>query len=96
LGSNYKILNVNGNTYVPIRFVVENIGGVIKYDEKSKSINIQHGNQSTIVDPNDPEAYLSDLHIVKNQLSTEIDANLHLPSVAGDQRIRFWVKSILV
>jgi hypothetical protein len=85
LGSNYKMLNVNGNTYVPIRFVVEKMGGQIKYDAKSKSIDIQKDNQGIIVDPNQPEVYLTDVHLLNSNSKTYTYGNLHLPSTPAGQ-----------
>ncbi|MFD0679599.1 MULTISPECIES: stalk domain-containing protein [unclassified Paenibacillus] len=41
LPSNYKTLNIDGDTYVPTRFLVENMRSNIAYDESDKTINVQ-------------------------------------------------------
>jgi hypothetical protein len=42
LNSDYKVLNVDGHAYVPIRFVAENLGGTIDYDAESKKVIIKN------------------------------------------------------
>jgi hypothetical protein len=32
LNNDYKVLNVDGHAYVPIRFIAENLGATIDYD----------------------------------------------------------------
>ncbi|WP_171654021.1 stalk domain-containing protein [Paenibacillus foliorum] len=41
LPSNYKTLNIDGDTYVPTRFLAENMGSYVAYDEAAKTINVQ-------------------------------------------------------
>jgi len=42
LPDGYKIINVEGRTYVPIRFVAESLDSVVAYDHSSKSIRIDN------------------------------------------------------
>lgn len=42
--SEYEILNYNGHAYVPIRFVSENLGKLVKYDEETMTILINDTN----------------------------------------------------
>lgn len=46
LNSEYTTLNYHGHAYVPVRFVVENMGGEIRYDESSKNILINYIDQN--------------------------------------------------
>jgi len=36
LNDDYKVLNVDGHAYVPIRFVAEHLGATIDYDQDTK------------------------------------------------------------
>jgi hypothetical protein len=38
-------LNIRGNTLVPVRFVIEQLGGAIKWDPKEEKVSILRGNQ---------------------------------------------------
>jgi hypothetical protein len=40
--SEYVVLNYNGHAYLPIRFVAENLGAVIGYDDESRTISIKN------------------------------------------------------
>jgi len=48
LTSDYKTLNIDGNTYVPTRFIAENIGSVIDYDASTQTISINSTSTQTI------------------------------------------------
>ncbi|MDQ0878886.1 hypothetical protein QFZ77_007545 [Paenibacillus sp. V4I3] len=37
----YVVLNHNGHAYVPVRFVAENMGALVKYEEATKTIQIK-------------------------------------------------------
>ncbi|WP_167670370.1 stalk domain-containing protein [Paenibacillus tianmuensis] len=44
----FEILNYNGSVYVPIRYIAENMGGKVHYDEAKKDIYIvRHVNKLT-------------------------------------------------
>ncbi|MDF2651263.1 MAG: copper amine oxidase-like protein [Paenibacillus sp.] len=38
----YSTLNYNGHAYVPIRFIAENLGAFVDYNEQNKEIKINH------------------------------------------------------
>jgi opacity protein-like surface antigen len=40
----YVTLNYNGRTYVPVRFVAENLGARVNYDENSRTVTINGSN----------------------------------------------------
>jgi hypothetical protein len=42
LSNEYSTLNYNGHAYVPVRFITENIGGTVKYDDESGTILVNH------------------------------------------------------
>ncbi|ULL14762.1 copper amine oxidase N-terminal domain-containing protein [Paenibacillus sp. H1-7] len=44
----YKTLNIDGNTYVPTRFIVENMGSAIDYDASSQTISINYSPMGAI------------------------------------------------
>ncbi|WP_165972024.1 stalk domain-containing protein [Paenibacillus piri] len=41
LPPNYSTFNIDGDTYVPTRFLAEQMGAVVDYEEASKKINVQ-------------------------------------------------------
>jgi hypothetical protein len=47
LDSEYTTLNYNGHAYVPIRYVAENMGSFVGYDEKTQTIKINYNTDST-------------------------------------------------
>lgn len=47
LDSEYTTLNYNGHAYVPIRFVAENMGSNVGYDENTQTIKINYNTDST-------------------------------------------------
>lgn len=42
LPSQYKVLNYNSYTYLPSRYIVENMGGTIIYDDRKNEIKISY------------------------------------------------------
>lgn len=42
LGEDYTTLNYLGHAYVPIRYITENLGAVVAYDEKTTTITIDN------------------------------------------------------
>lgn len=42
----YAALNYNGHAYVPIRFIAENMGALVKFDESTTTITVQDTNLS--------------------------------------------------
>ncbi len=76
LDSEYQILNVNGHAYVPIRYVAENIGINIGYDDNSRTIFIAYGN-TAIQDKSNNNVYVSDL------IATSYDKYLDSTKVTG-------------
>lgn len=46
LDGEYVVLNHNGHAYVPVRFVAESLGELVKYEESTKTISIDATNLS--------------------------------------------------
>ena len=42
----YVVLNHNGHAYVPIRFVAESMGALVKYEDTAQTISIEQSNLS--------------------------------------------------
>lgn len=50
LDSEYTTLNYNGHAYVPIRFVAENMGALVKYEDITKTVSIVDTNSIILRD----------------------------------------------
>jgi hypothetical protein len=46
LDSEYVTLNYNGHAYVPIRFLAENMGSIVGYDENTRTIKVNYSTDS--------------------------------------------------
>ncbi|MBD0379920.1 ankyrin repeat domain-containing protein [Paenibacillus sedimenti] len=76
LDSEYQILNVNGHAYVPIRYVAENTGINIGYDDNTQTISLAFGNPP-IQDKNNT------IVSVSNLIATTYDKYLDSTKVTG-------------
>ncbi|MNI10803.1 hypothetical protein D3C73_639290 [compost metagenome] len=56
LDNEYTTLNYNGHAYVPIRFVAENMGSIVGYDESTQTIRINYNTDSSHTSLTDNEA----------------------------------------
>lgn len=65
----YKVLNVDGHTYLPARFIVEKMEGGIKYNSKNKTIEIDYLSPSSPIYSDEagyyPEVKVGNLKITK-------------------------------
>ena len=86
LGSDFKIINFNGYTYVPIRWIVEKMGGKLDYDANANAIYIQDDAGQMVIDPRMPEIYLTSVRSETNGSRTLIKGNLHLTSNDNDSK----------
>ncbi|MDQ0874344.1 hypothetical protein QFZ77_003003 [Paenibacillus sp. V4I3] len=66
----YRILNVDGHAYVPIRYIAENTGSIVGYDQKNQVISLAYG-QINIQDPNDKSISIGDLVVEPIQVNLE-------------------------
>ncbi|MCR8644323.1 copper amine oxidase N-terminal domain-containing protein [Paenibacillus sp. N1-5-1-14] len=60
LDQDYKVLNVDQHTYVPIRFVAEHLGSTVDYDADKQKIYVKNGQEGTILDPASSKLYQSE------------------------------------
>lgn len=47
-GNSFDILNINGSTYVPVRFLSESAGMNVEYNKQSQSVSIKKSNSDTV------------------------------------------------
>ncbi|AEG60056.1 stalk domain-containing protein [Desulforamulus ruminis] len=80
LKSEYTILNYSNHVYVPIRFVAENMGAIIDYNNNTKTININNisGDLLTIKDPEENLVRVGNLNLVKDGNNTRVTGNIEI------------------
>lgn len=66
----YRILNVDGHAYVPIRYIAENTGSIVGYDPKNQVISLAYG-QINLQDPNDKSISIGDLVVEPISINLE-------------------------
>jgi len=77
LDSEYQILNVNGHAYVPIRYVAENTGINIGYDDNSHTIYL--ANEGTPIRDNTNElVHITDLIVTTDKYKETTKTTGHL------------------
>ncbi|WP_159881393.1 stalk domain-containing protein [Paenibacillus puerhi] len=74
LGEEYVTLNYNGHAYVPVRFISENLGAYVNYDEDQKRININYVPASSdyVTDQNYPNVHVGVIKVAKDGSHTLI------------------------
>ncbi|TXK75475.1 stalk domain-containing protein [Paenibacillus sp. N3.4] len=80
VGSEYTLLNYNGHSYVPVRFVAESLGLGIKYLDKNKVISIM--NEPTNVDEVAKKVWLVQYRLTNGVDSSYVKGILGEPSVS--------------
>lgn len=55
LPSGYTTLNYEGHTYVPTRFIAEELGAEVEWDDKTKTVVINKEEEQQIEEPQEPE-----------------------------------------
>jgi hypothetical protein len=75
LDSEYTTLNYNGHAYVPIRFLAENTGATVEYDDATKTIYVVNGKMN-IKDPNIKTVTIGNLILT-------YDASSDLTNISG-------------
>jgi hypothetical protein len=71
LNNDYRILNVDGHAYVPIRYIAENTGTIVGYDQNNQVISLAYG-QINLQDPNDKSISIGDLVVEPNSVNLEV------------------------
>jgi len=82
LNNDYKVLNVDGHAYVPIRFIAENLGATIDYDSESQKIFVKN----KILDLTDPDykgISIGNLILTKEGNNTKVTGQLKMEGVGS-------------
>lgn len=88
LNSEYTILNYNNHAYVPIRFVAENMGAIVDYNDNTKTISINNISEDslTIKDPEENFVRVGNLNLTKEGNNTRVTGNIEI-SLPGTNTI---------
>ncbi|WP_282936144.1 stalk domain-containing protein [Paenibacillus sp. RC67] len=82
LNEDYKVLNVDGHAYVPVRFVAEHLGATIDYDQEQQKIYIKN-RKLDLSDPDYNEIYVGNLILTKDGSSTKVTGQLKIEGVGS-------------
>ncbi|MFD0871487.1 stalk domain-containing protein [Paenibacillus residui] len=83
LSQEYTILNYNGHAYVPIRYIVENMGGEISYDGQLNQISIKYA---------EDQNRFSELNSVKQEGPFSLSLASHKKEYTHDEAINIWAE----
>ncbi|KRE45965.1 stalk domain-containing protein [Paenibacillus sp. Soil724D2] len=86
LNNDYKVLNVDGHAYVPIRFVAENLGATIDYDADTNMIFVKNGNL-TLIDPNYKGISVGNLILTKKGENTKVTGQLKMEGMGNTKNM---------
>ncbi|WP_232696915.1 stalk domain-containing protein [Brevibacillus daliensis] len=86
LNNNYQVLNVDGNAYVPIRFVAENLGATIDYDAESKKIFIKN-KKLDLTDPDYKGISVGNIILTKISNGTKVTGQLKMEGVGSSKNM---------
>ncbi len=89
IGEEYASFNYNGHTYVPIRYIAENLGAAVVYDDASKTITVD--DRFDITDMHS-SVRASGLKVIKKGDLTEISGQLFIGQQHWDRMVnsRHW------
>ncbi|TBL67986.1 stalk domain-containing protein [Paenibacillus thalictri] len=82
LNDDYKVLNVDGHAYVPIRFVAEQLGATIDYDQEQQKIFVENRKLS-LSDPNYKGLHVGNLILTKDGSNTKVTGQLQIEGVGS-------------
>lgn len=82
LTSEYKVINVDGHAYVPIRFVAENLGATIGYDAELQKIIVKDQNLN-LTDPDYNGITVGNLILTKEGNNTRVTGQLKMEGVGN-------------
>lgn len=80
----YQTLNYEGHVYVPVRFIAENLGNKVAYDEVTQTVVVDDG--FTIVDINNPGMSAGNLTVEKVDTHSVIKGQLLIGHDAWDYK----------
>lgn len=82
LSSEYKVINVDGHAYVPIRFVAENLGATIGYDAELQKIIVRN-QYLGLTDPDYDGISVGNLILTKEGNNTRVTGQLKMEGVGN-------------
>lgn len=80
----YKVLQVDGRAYVPIRFVAENLGATIDYDSSTKKMMIKN-QKLDLVDPTCKTISVGNLIVTKDGNHSKVTGQIEIEGVGNSQ-----------
>lgn len=86
LNNEYKVLNVDGHAYVPIRFIAESMGGTIDYDSDSQKISVKNRNLD-LTDPDYKDISVGNLILTKVGNNTKVTGQLRMEGVGNSKNM---------
>jgi hypothetical protein len=86
LNNDYKVLNVDGHAYVPIRFIAENLGGTIDYDAESQKIFVKNKTLD-LTDPDYKGISVGNLILTKEGNNTKVTGQLKMEGVGSSKNM---------
>jgi hypothetical protein len=86
LNNDYKVLNVDGHAYVPIRFIAENLGGTIDYDAELQKIFVKNRNLD-LTDPDYKGISVGNLILTKVGNNTRVTGQLRMEGVGNSKNM---------
>jgi hypothetical protein len=86
LNNDYKVLNVDGHAYVPIRFIAENLGGTIDYDAESQKIFVKN-KALDLIDPDYKGISVGNLILTKEGNNTKVTGQLIMEGVGSTKNM---------
>lgn len=86
LNNDYKVLNVDGHAYVPIRFVAENLGATIDYDSESQKIIVKNKSLD-LKDPAYQDISVGNLILTSAGTNTKVTGQLKMEGVGSSKNM---------
>jgi hypothetical protein len=86
LNNDYKVLNVDGHAYVPIRFIAGNLGSTIDYDAELQKIFVKNKTLD-LTDPDYKGISVGNLILTKVGNHTKVTGQLRMEGVGGSKNM---------
>jgi hypothetical protein len=86
LNNDYKVLNLDGHAYVPIRFVAENLGATIDYDMETQKIFVKNRSLD-LTDPDFKSISVGNLILTKDGDNTKVTGQLKMENMGNEENM---------
>jgi hypothetical protein len=88
LSGDYVTLNYKGHTYVPVRFIGENLGAIVFYDDTSKTIYLNNtGKPDNLTDPDYNGISVGNLILTKDGQNTKVTGQLKMENMGNEKNM---------